>query len=57
MDGPNVKWKMLSKVTEERSSADHDPGLINVVSCSLQVVHGAFRSGESKTPNGELIHY
>ena len=49
MDGPNVNWKMLSKITEERSSTEHYPGLINVSSCSLHVVHGAFRSGESKT--------
>ena len=52
MDGPNVNWKMLSKITEERSSTEHYPGLINVGSCSLHVVHGAFRSGESKTKWG-----
>ena len=52
MDGPNVIWKMLSKITEERSSSEHYPGLINVGSCSLHVVHGAFRSDESKTKWG-----
>ena len=49
MDVPNVNWKMLSKITEERSSTEHYPGLINAGSSSLHVVRGAFRSGESKT--------
>ena len=52
MDGPNTNWKMLSKITEERSSTEHYPGLINVGSCSLHVVHGAFRSVQSKTKWG-----
>ena len=52
MDGLNVNWKMLSKITEERSSTEHYHGLIHVGSCSLHVVHGAFRSGESKTKWG-----
>ena len=43
---------MLSKTTEERSSTEHYPGLINFCSCSLHVVHGACRSGESKTKLG-----
>ena len=43
---------MLSKIIEERSSAEHYPGLINVGSCSLHVVHGVFRSGESKMKLG-----
>ena len=33
MDGPNVNWKMLSKITEERSSTEQYPGLKNVGSC------------------------
>ena len=52
MDGPNVNWKMLNKITEERCSVEHYPGLINVGSCSLHVVHGAFRSGVIKTKWG-----
>ena len=45
MDGPNVLWKMLGKITEDRGSTEHYPGLINVGSCSLHVVHGVFRNG------------
>ena len=44
----STDWKMLSIITEERSSTEHYTGLINVDSCSLHVVHGAFRSDESK---------
>ena len=49
MDRPNVNWKMLNKITKERCSVEHYPGLIYVGSCSLHVVHGAFRSGVIKT--------
>ena len=52
MDGPNVNWKMLNKITEERCSVEHYLGLINVGSCSLHVVHDAFRSGVIKTKWG-----
>ena len=52
MDGPIVNWKMLSKITKEKSSTEHYPGLKNVGSCSLHIVHGGFRSGESKTKWG-----
>ena len=43
---------MLNKITEERCSVEHYPGLINVGSCSLHVVHSAFRSGVIKTKWG-----
>ncbi len=48
MDGPSVNWKMLDMINEERKSAEQ-PGLLNVGSCSLHVVHGAFRNGATKT--------
>ena len=43
---------MLNKIKEERCLVEHYPGLINVGSCSLHVVHGAFRSGILKTKWG-----
>ena len=52
MDGPNVNWKILNKITEKRCSVEHYPGLINVASCSLHFVHGAFRSSVIKTDWG-----
>ena len=48
MDEPNVNWKMY-KLVEERGENEQLQGLINVGSCGLRVVHGAFRSGPQKT--------
>ena len=42
----------MNKITEERRPTKYYPGLINVGSCSLHVVHSTFRSGESKTKWG-----
>ena len=52
MDGPSVNCKMLRKITKERSSTEHYSRLIDVGSCSLYTLHGAFRSDESKTKWG-----
>ena len=40
------------KLVEERGENEQLPGLINVGSCGLRVVHGAFRSGAQKTKWG-----
>ena len=48
MDGPNVNWNMYGKLVEERGENEWLPGLINVGSCGLHVVHGTFRSGAQK---------
>ena len=45
MDGPNVNWKMLDLIVEDRNSNETYPKLLDVGSCSLHVVHGAFRTG------------
>ena len=52
MDEPNVSWKMYDKLVEERGENEQLPGLINVGSCGIHVVHGAFRSGAQKTKLG-----
>ena len=49
MDGPNVNWKLLDTIAEDRSSNEQYPILLNVGSCSLHVVHGAFRNGIKQT--------
>ena len=49
MDGPNVNWKMYDKLVGERGENEQLLGLINVGSCGLHAVHGAFRSGAEKT--------
>ena len=46
---PNVNWKLLDSIAEDRSSNEQYPILLNVGSCSLHVVHGAFRKGMKQT--------
>ena len=49
MDGPNVNWKMLDLIVEDRNSNETYPNLLDVGSCSLHVVHGAFRTSMKQT--------
>ena len=49
MDGPTVNWKMLDLIVEDRNSNETYPNLLDVGSCSLHVVHGAFRTGMKHT--------
>ena len=49
MDEPNVNWKMLDLIVEDRNSNETYPNLLDVGSCSLHVVHGAFRTGMKQT--------
>ena len=49
MDGPIVNWKLYEQITEERNEMEDYPSLIDIGSCSLHVVHGAFRTGVQKT--------
>ena len=49
MDGPNINWKMLDLIVEDRNSNETYPNLLDVGSCSLHVVHGAFITGMKQT--------
>ena len=49
MGGPNVNWKLYDSIVEERNENDDYPGLIDIGSCNLHIVHGAFRAGVQKT--------
>ena len=49
MDGPSVNWKLYEQITEERNEMEDYPSLIDIGSCSLHVVHRAFRTGVQKT--------
>ena len=49
MDGPKVNWKMLDLIVEDSNSNEPYPNLLDVGSCSLHVVHGAFRTGMKQT--------
>ena len=46
MDGPNVNWKLDRILMEHVAAADvHAPKLLDVGSCSLHVLHNAFKAG------------
>ena len=47
MDGPNVNKKFFRDFVHERDSSM--PSLIDIGSCGLHVLHGAFRTGFEKT--------
>ena len=50
MDGPNVNFKFLSDLQDDRKKEDPDlPGILQLGSCSLHIVHGAFSTGIQKT--------
>ena len=44
MDGPSTNWKVLDLLDEHRAEKEY-PSIINIGSCSLHVVHGAFQVG------------
>ena len=55
MDGPNVNWKfvdMLSKQLLDKGNSS----FLNIGSCGLDVIHGAFRHG-SKSTSRELERF
>ena len=48
MDGPSVNLKFLEKVQKDRK-ANEQPELINIGSCGLHTLHGAFKRGVEST--------
>jgi hypothetical protein len=48
MDGPSTNWKFYDELVDQRNSEDL-PKLLNMGSCSLHVIHGAFKTGAQKT--------
>ena len=48
IDGPSIKWKFFNSVTKKREE-DELPALINIGSCGLHVIHGAFKTGVEAT--------
>ena len=50
MDGPSTNWKLLDELSEDRVNSDPElPELINVGSCGLHMIHGAFKGGAIAT--------
>ena len=48
MDGPSANWEFFNSVTKKREE-DELPALINIVSCGLHVIYGAFKTGVEAT--------
>ena len=48
MDGPSTNRKFFDLLVGHRAD-QHLPKLVNTVSCSLHIVHGAFNSGAEST--------
>ena len=52
MDGPNINWKIFDLLKSYREDAEWS-SLLNLGSCSLLIVHGAFQTG-NKATDGEI---
>ena len=49
MGGPSTNWKFYEELVKLRDEQDPDiPLLLNLGSCSLHVIHGAFKTGAQK---------
>jgi len=48
MDGPNTNWKVLELLHDDRCENDL-PSIVNIGSCGLHVIHGAFKTGVEAT--------
>ena len=50
MDGPNVNWKMIDLIKKEKREFDSEKtALLNIGSCGLHVLHGAYKAALSTT--------
>ena len=50
MDGPATNWKFFSLLVADRDQ-EQLPKLVNIGSCSLHTIHGAFKTAESTNWN------
>ena len=48
-DGPNVNWKMLQLVNENRKMDPDCPELLLLGSCGLHVLHGGYQTAQEST--------
>jgi len=45
MDGPSANWKFLDELKIDLCTDRSDRELLNMRSCGLHIVHGAFQTG------------
>ena len=48
MDGPGVNWPFFREIQKHREQKEL-PQLINIGSCGLHIIHGAFQTGATTT--------
>ena len=48
MDGPSTNWNVLEMIDDHLFENRHQK-TINIASCSLHIIHGAFQTGVTKT--------
>ena len=48
MDGPSVNWAFLKEIQNHREQEELQQ-LINIGSCGLHIIHGAFQTGATTT--------
>ncbi|XP_075534296.1 uncharacterized protein LOC142568085 [Dermacentor variabilis] len=49
MDGPNVNMKFLREIKQELCESNDDRQILDIGSCGLHVVNGAFKTGHAAT--------
>ena len=47
MDGPSVNWKFIDELSNDDAFGSDEPELLEIGSCGLHVVHGAFQTGHN----------
>ena len=52
MDGPNDNCQLYESIVEDRNQNNDNPAVIDIGSCGLHAVYGAFRSSVQKTKWG-----
>jgi hypothetical protein len=55
MDGPSVNWSFIEKLKKNLERDPGDPFLLELGSCSLHIVHGAFQTG-GKASGFDISH-
>ena len=47
MDGPSVNWKFIDELSDDDAFGSDESELLEIGSCGLHVVHGAFQTGHN----------
>ena len=48
MDGPNVNWKFVDMFSHQLID-EYSTTFLNIGSCGLHIIHGAFKHGSERT--------